>query len=252
MFEIETSNAKKGCAERVKTGIFGLDEKISGGLPQGSIVLVTGTPGSGKSLLAMQYLVNGAVQYNEKGLYISSEQPKQEIADQAGQFGWDLMRLEQEGKIKIVAVNSQEFFEISKMNELKQLILTGGYKRLVIDSTTSIALATMNPSNLVDSFRSGLHPESITEIYKATLISLIDTIKQTGITALLIAQKVEGRPGDTIDMTSEFRADGLWVLDARMLGQNENRTLQIKKMRKTKITIRPFPIEFTDKGVSLI
>jgi len=235
----------------VQTGVPGLDEKINGGIPRGSIILVTGTPGSGKSILGLQYLLHGAVHCNEKGLYVSSEQPKHEITSQALLFGWDIPRLENEGKLKIVTVNSQEFFEISKMNELKQFILSGGFKRVVIDSTTSIILATMGPLSLVDLLRSGFAPTAITEVYKASLISLIDTVRQTGATTLLIAQKVEGMPGDTIDTISEFRSDGLWVLDAKMLGRTENRTLQIKKMRKTRIEIRPYSFEFTGSGIAL-
>ncbi|MEM0492945.1 MAG: ATPase domain-containing protein [Candidatus Thermoplasmatota archaeon] len=241
----------KGGVERVQTGVPGLDEKIEGGIPRGSVVLVTGVPGSGKSILGLQYLVHGAVNCGEKGLYISSEQPKHELIGQGWQFGWDMEVLEKGGKIKIVAVNTEEFFELSKINELKQLICNGGFKRVVLDSTSSIVSSTMSPGGLVDALRSGLGPGSIGEIYRSTLISLIDVIKQTGATSLLISQRVEGMPGDTMDSVSEFRADGLWVLDARILGRTECRTIQIKKMRKTRIEIYPYDFEFTDKGIAL-
>jgi len=74
---------------RIKTGITGFDELIDGGIPQGSFVVVTGGPGTGKTILASQFLANGVMKYDEKGLFISVEQPSEDIVAQAKQFGWD-------------------------------------------------------------------------------------------------------------------------------------------------------------------
>ena len=66
-------------ADKVKTGIEGLDKALNGGIPFGNIVLVSGGAGTGKSTLCLQYLVNGITKFNEKGLYISTEQAKPEL-----------------------------------------------------------------------------------------------------------------------------------------------------------------------------
>ncbi len=241
--------AKENKIQRIPTCIEGFDELIQDGLPQGSVTLVTGTPGSGKSILALEYIIHGALECDEKGLYLSSEQDKLEIVEQASQFGWDVIKLEQEGKLRVIGLSSQELFEISKMNELKQLIQGGSYKRVVIDSISSLAIATMNPSSIMDGLRSGLHPQAFAEINKANLVALIDAVKQSGATSLLLSQKIEGMPGDSIDLVSEFRADGLIVLDMKVLGRTCNRTVQVKKLRKTKIDEIPHSLEFTSTGI---
>ncbi|MCX6665061.1 MAG: AAA family ATPase [Euryarchaeota archaeon] len=246
---VEMMVAEENKIERIPTCIEGFDELIQQGLPKGSVTLVTGTPGSGKSILALEYIIKGALECNEKGLYLSSEQVKLEIVEQASQFGWDIVKLEQEGKLRIIGLSSQELFEISKMNELKQLIQGGSYKRVVIDSISSLAIATMNPSSIMDGLRSGLHPQAFTEINKANLVALIDIVKQSGATSMLLSQKIEGMPGDTIDMISEFRADGLVVLGYIDVGNELNRTIQVKKLRKTKIDGLTHTFDFTETGI---
>ena len=99
--------------ERVKTGIEGLDKALNGGIPTKNIVLISGGAGTGKSTLALQYLVNGA-KMGEKGLYISTEQTKLELYKTGASFGWNLEQLEKSNKVKIAyfdVVESDNFLE---------------------------------------------------------------------------------------------------------------------------------------------
>ena len=75
--------------KRLKTGVEGLDELIGGGIPEGSIVLVSGTPGTGKTILGMQFLCEGAKR-GEMGILVSFEQEREDLVRQASMFGWDL------------------------------------------------------------------------------------------------------------------------------------------------------------------
>ena len=86
---------------KVSTGIEGLDKALEGGIPESNIVLLSGGCGTGKSTFCLQYLVNGAIKHKEKGLYITTEQNKEEIYKAAAQFGWNLGDLEKKKLLKV-------------------------------------------------------------------------------------------------------------------------------------------------------
>ncbi|MGQ4872254.1 MAG: ATPase domain-containing protein, partial [Candidatus Thorarchaeota archaeon] len=88
--------------ERVKTGIPGLDELIEGGFPKGDTILVAGKAGTGKSILATQFLYRGAVDYGEPGVLVTLEEPPRLIKRNMMRFGMDLEKLEREGMLAIV------------------------------------------------------------------------------------------------------------------------------------------------------
>ena len=84
---------------QVKTGITGFDELVEGGFPKGKCILLSGTPGTGKTIFSLQYIYNGAKRFKEKSLYISFEENKEHLFSQAKKFGWDLEKLENEKKV---------------------------------------------------------------------------------------------------------------------------------------------------------
>jgi circadian clock protein KaiC len=90
--------------DRVKTGIVGLDELMDGGIPKNNVVLLSGLTGSGKTIFALQYLVKGAELYNEKGLFVTFEQSREDVISQASQLGWDLVDMENKNMFKILAL----------------------------------------------------------------------------------------------------------------------------------------------------
>jgi KaiC/GvpD/RAD55 family RecA-like ATPase len=91
--DLEFKKEEKRNMERIKTGIRGLDELIQGGFPKGSNIVVTGAPGSGKSIFGMSFIAEGC-KNGEKCLYITVEQTPDDIVDQAFQFGWDFNQWE--------------------------------------------------------------------------------------------------------------------------------------------------------------
>jgi KaiC/GvpD/RAD55 family RecA-like ATPase len=97
----------------------------------------------------------------------------------------------------------------------------------------------------------GIQPKTFMEMCRANATILINLVKQLGITTIGIAQKVEGMPGETVDNVSEFKGDGLIVMNSAAVGKTLNRTLQIKKLRKTRIDGIPHNFEFTEGGISL-
>jgi circadian clock protein KaiC len=251
MDDLIQNNRIDNVIERIKTGIDGLDTLVQGGLPKGTFAVVTGGPGTGKTIFALQFLANGALKYNEKGLFITAEQNIEDIVSQAKQFGWELDQMENTGKIKIVSLIGKQIFEDETMNEIKQLIQENHYERIVFDSITSLLNAPFSKYSIVDHADRGLQPHALSEMSRANVINFIDFIKKQGITTVGISQKIEGLPGNTIDNVSEFKADALIILKSTEMGDNLNRTIQVKKMRKTKIVGVPYDFDFTENGISI-
>lgn len=236
--------------QRVKTGVKGLDDLIEGGFPKGSNIVVTGSPGSGKSIFAMNYIAQGC-KNGEKCLYIAVDQIPEDIVEQAMLFNWNFHQWENEGLVKFVHLNHRSLCEMNTYDELRRLIKENHFDRLVIDSTTSITDSPPSINDIVDGADRGLQPSAFTMINRANVMELFEITKKHGTTTVSISQKVEGKPGDTVDTISEFIGDGLILLGSNEIGDNLNRTLKIKKLRKTKIDGISHEFDFTNEGISL-
>src|SRR3989344_4985285 len=94
--------------ERVKFGIQGLDKALDGGIPKNNLVLVSGGAGTWKSTLCLQYLINGASLFGERGLYVSTEQSEAELKRAAERFGWNLDKLIKDNLVRIHYINILE------------------------------------------------------------------------------------------------------------------------------------------------
>ena len=243
--------------EKVKTGIDGLDKALEGGIPKGNIVLVSGGAGTGKSTLAMQYLINGAKDFGEKGLYISTEQAKKELYKTAASFNWDLEKLELSGKIKIAyfdVVETDGFLE-----KIYELYTTFKPKRVVIDSLT-----TLTDSLLVSGLgeKSGFSMVQIAEtvspiprteriVSKNLLYHLMKKLRLFDATIFLTSELLEGENGLSADQISEFICDGVVVLHYLGVGSAEFRTMQIMKMRYTSHAKDYLMYELEAKGICM-
>ncbi|MEM0372496.1 MAG: ATPase domain-containing protein, partial [archaeon] len=92
--------------DRVKTGVYGLDELLEGGFPRGRTILVSGACGSGKTIMAMQYAYRGAAEYKEPAVFVTLDEKPVFIRQDMMRFGWDLSKLEKQGKLAIVDASS--------------------------------------------------------------------------------------------------------------------------------------------------
>src|SRR3989338_3572650 len=134
--------------KRVPTGIVGLDGLLEGGFPEGRAILLSGGCGTGKTIFCTQYIHNGAKKYNEPGVYVTLDERPDLIREDLLRFGWDLKKLEQQGKIQIVdgsiakiGMPSQEEYalpvtgyDVGKLLlEVMRVIKRIGAKRVVID-----------------------------------------------------------------------------------------------------------------------
>lgn len=244
--------------ERTKFGIQGLDKALMGGIPNGNLVLVSGGAGTGKSTLCLQFIINGAVLFGEKALYISTEQNIDELHRHASTFGWDLDALQQKGLLKIL------FFDITRGNsflqEADEVIRSFQPKRVAIDSMTtlidSLIIGGLNDQShfsfgqLVDK----VSPIPMTEkiISKSILYKLIAELKKYKLTTLLTSELYEEAKTLSADGISEFIADGVMLMHYIEIGVGDYRSMEIRKMRYSDYDKDIIPYDITAKGIEIM
>jgi len=155
--------------ERAPIGVPGLDEMLDGGLLSGSITLIQGAPGTGKTTLGMEFLYHGVVEQDEPGLMITFEQFPHTLYRDALAHGWNLRELEQEGKLRVVFTSPQVFLSSlqSPISPINSAIRDMGVRRAVIDSVTHFRALTSNPVELRGYYNhlvNGLRREGITSL----------------------------------------------------------------------------------------
>lgn len=154
---------------RAPVGIAGLDEMLYGGLLAGSIALLQGAPGTGKTTVGMQFLYEGAKKYGEPGLLITFEQFPHTLYRDGLAHGWNLRELEQEGALRVVFTSPQVFLGSlqSPISPINSAIRDMGVKRAVIDSVTQFHTLSRDPVELRSYYNhliNGLRREAITSL----------------------------------------------------------------------------------------
>lgn len=154
---------------RSSLGVSGLDQMLHGGLLSGSISLLQGAPGTGKTTLGMQFLYHGVMEENEAGLLVTFEQFPHTLYRDALTHGWNLRELEQEGRLRVVFTSPQVFLSSlqSPISPINSAIRDMNVKRAVIDSVTQFQTLTRNPVELRASYNhviNGLRREGITSL----------------------------------------------------------------------------------------
>ncbi len=149
----------------VKTGLKGLDEILFGGIPRGNIVLVTGTAGTGKTTLGVEFVYRGARQFNEPGVIVLFEVASDKLIRDAALFGWDLGELERDGRLKLIFTTRQLFQQELQQADSPLLAEAAeiGARRLFVDGLVRLPEATGGDSR--DAFHllaEGLHRENLT------------------------------------------------------------------------------------------
>jgi circadian clock protein KaiC len=129
--------------DKLATGVPGLDECLRGGLPRGSTTIVEGGTGTGKTLLGLHFLLEGA-RAGEPGLLLTLEETPGQLRDITAAFGWDLATLEAEGRLVIDYTSPVELSTDRFLNRARQLIHGRGIRRAVLDSLTSAALGVLS------------------------------------------------------------------------------------------------------------
>ena len=226
---------------KTATGIHGLDDVTGGGLPKGRPTLVCGGPGCGKTLLAAEFLIRGATQFNEPGAFITFEETGEELAQNVRSLGFDLDALVEAKKIAIdhVRVEPREIEEVGEY-DLEGLFLrlglaidTVGAKRIVLDTIETLFGGFTNQALL-----------------RSELRRLFRFLKDKGVTAVITGERGEGTL--TRQGLEEYVSDCVILLDHRVNDQVSTRRLRIVKYRGTTHGTNEYPFLIDEQGISVL
>jgi circadian clock protein KaiC len=223
------------------TSIQGLDEITGGGLPKGRPTLVCGSAGCGKTLFAMEFLVRGATQYNEPGVFMSFEETEKELTANVASLGFDLDNLVERKKIWLEHIHIERG-EIEQSGEydleglfirIHHAIENIGAKRVVLDTIESLFSGLPNPL-----------------ILRVELRRLLHWLKRKGITTIITAGRSEGNL--TRQGVEEYVSDCVILLDHRVNDQSSIRRLRIVKYRGSTHGTNEYPFLIDEDGFSIM
>jgi circadian clock protein KaiC len=223
------------------TGIPGLDELTSGGLPRGRPTLVCGGAGCGKTVLGLEFLVRGATQYGEPGAIFTFEESGDELAANVASFGFDLPRLVEEKKLFVdhLQIDRSEIEETGDYNldglfvRLGHAIDSIGAKRVLLDTIEVLFAGLANK-----------------EILRSELRRLFRWLKDKGVTAVITGER--GESTLTRHGLEEYVSDCVILLDLRVQDQISTRRLRVVKYRGARHGTDEYPFLIGDHGISVL
>lgn len=235
--------------ERLSTGIMGLDEKIEGGLVRGSITLVVGKTGTGKTQFCTSFIYSGAIK-GEPGLYITTEERIDDIKEDINSmFNWNFTELEQKDRVKFLSINAI-YPEKPLGDEINRIT-----KSYLIGIRSQIAEAIKS----IHAKRIALDSISILEMFlqdkymaRVMLFGLVEYFKAMGVTVVISGEIPETSKGLTGSGIIEYLVDGVIKLDFVPVSEEFKRTMTIRKMRRTDHSTLIHPFEITPEGLKLI
>jgi len=229
--------------KRVRTYIPGLDEILYGGIPERNIVLLSGGPGTGKSIMAKQFIYNGLTK-GENGIYVTLEEHPVSVIRSFHHFGWNITKYEREGKFAVVdaftggygATAQKEKYVVKNVDDVKEFsevlrtaIKETGANRVAIDSVSTLYLT--KPA-----------------MARGIVMTLKRVISGLGCTAFFVSQVSVGERGFG-GPGVEHAVDGIIRLDLDEFEGKMYRSIIVWKMRDTKISMVRHPMEITDEGI---
>lgn len=236
--------------EKLVTGVDGLDELLKGGLPKGSVTLVCGGPGSGKTTLGIQFLVKGVTDYDQPGLYLSLEESKSNVCKEMLNFGWNLEKLEKAHKLLIIdispiralpsemkfgelVIGRKEFTAASLIDAIKSHVKSISAERVVIDPLTILSVQYRDPYER-----------------RNVILQLFQGLIELGVTTLVTSEVKSNYLWRRLEL-EEYISQGVLLLDAVRSGQTLVKTILIEKMRGTDHDHQPRLYEITPKGIEV-
>lgn len=225
---------------RARTGVEGLDRLIQGGLPCGSVNLVAGPAGSGKTILATAFAYNGAARFQESAAYLALEESRESLQRAMSAFGMDLVAAEEAGTFVLVdlgairAGSSRDGLAVGlpELEDfLRSCIASTHVRRVVVDSISGVALRVKSIPDL-----------------REEMFAFTRFLRDSGVTSLLVAESPDnGRL--TRYGIEQFLADSFLHLSMEEVKGEFRRTLAVRKMRFTKHDTGKHPVHITRDGL---
>jgi len=255
----EVKHIPKMRTEHVPTGISGLDEILGGGYPRGRVILVTGGPGSGKTLMGMQFLIDGIERFDERGVFVSLEESKYHLANEMMNFGWDLDKYEKKNLLAVV--DASPLRQISKEEDpkfpngeqrdihirgpefsiqalgtvIRSYVRVTRATRIVIDPLTSLSIQFPDKNQR-----------------RIAIIDMLDALVSMGTTSL-VTSELGSQIGDGFSSREvppeEYLAHGVIVLhNSHVPSRGIVSAMEIEKMRECKHDRQLHPYSISEKG----
>lgn len=234
-------SAANSTLPKAPTGIQGLDEITGGGFPRGRPTLVCGSAGAGKTLLAMEFLVRGATEYREPGVFMAFEETAADLTANVRSLGFDLETLIEHQNLVIDYVR----VERSEIDETGDYDLEGLFIRL--GSSIDTIRAKRVVLDTIENLFSGLQNEGI---LRAELRRLFRWLKDKGVTAVITAERGDGAL--TRHGLEEYVSDCVILLDHRVTEQVSTRRLRVVKYRGTAHGTNEYPFLIDEDGFSVL
>src|SRR3954470_24811438 len=233
--------AAAGTLPKTPTGIDGLDEVTLGGLPRGRPTLVCGSAGCGKTLFAMEFLLRGALDYGENGVFMAFEETEKDLAENVRSLGFDVEKLVEQKKIAVDYVH----IEPNEIEETGEFDLEGLFLRLgaAIDEVGAKRVVL----DTIETLFGGFDNQAL---LRAELRRLFRWLKEKGVTAIITGERGEGAL--TRQGLEEYVSDCVILLDHRVHDQISTRRLRVVKYRGTTHGTNEYPFLIDEDGISVL
>lgn len=236
-----TNIPKDNLLPKSPTGIKGLDEITYGGLPKGRTTLIAGSAGSGKTILGMEYLVKGATEFNENGVFMAFEETESELVSNVSSLGFRLDKLVNEKRILVDHVHIDP----------KEIEVTGEYDLEGLFIRLNLAIQTVNAKRVVlDTIESLFSGFSNPLILRAELRRLFTWLKEKNVTAIITGER--GDNSITRQGLEEYVSDCVIVLDHRVKDESSTRRMRIVKYRGSMHGTNEYPFLIDENGFSVL
>ncbi|MBF0165759.1 MAG: circadian clock protein KaiC [Magnetococcales bacterium] len=229
---------------KLPTGIEGFDHLTIGGLPKGRTCLISGSSGSGKTILGMEFLYRGIVQFGRKGVFVSMEERTPDILRNVRRMGWNIQELVTSGRLRLIdaapepiSIEESGAYDLSGLLvRIEHAVEKSGAELLVLDSIGS----------LFDQFNNAA-------VVRREIFRIIDALRSMGITALLTAERLDEYGHISRHGVEEFVSDTVIILRNVLKEEKCRRTIQVLKMRGDTHYKGEYPFTITSPtGISIL
>jgi len=226
--------------ERIKTGINGLDQILKGGLRKNSSILITGAPGTGKTIMALQFIYYGAKKYNENGIFIATEETLSDLRDYSKNLGMNFEHMEKKGKVFLIEKQLAMLKGgISSIKGMLDLIKKKNIKRVALDSLT---------------FFEYLYPgfDSNKMEFRRQVLLFMHKMKSAGVTFMTVSERRITDLDKLEYSMMDFVFEGFIILSRVRKGSYFERVLTIAKIRGQDHSLDVYPVTIDKNGIRIL